>query len=61
MILEAKCPDCGKRAEVSDDMLEVKCKVCGFHVSYDEYIEMMKGKALSMADDFQMNSDRRPY
>ena len=53
MILEAKCPDCGKRAEVSDDMSEVKCKECGFHVSYDEYIEMMKGKALSLADDFR--------
>jgi DNA-directed RNA polymerase subunit RPC12/RpoP len=60
MILEAKCPDCGKRAEVSDDMSEVRCKECGFHVSYDEYIEMMKGKALSLADDFQMNSDRHP-
>ncbi|MGA8912097.1 MAG: zinc-domain-containing protein [Nitrososphaeraceae archaeon] len=55
MVLEAKCPDCGKRAEVDDDMGEVKCKQCGFNASYDEYIEIMKGKAVTMADDFQLD------
>jgi DNA-directed RNA polymerase subunit RPC12/RpoP len=58
--LEAKCPECGRRAEVDDDMTEVKCKQCGFHALYEEYIEIMKGKAVNMADDFQMNWDRRP-
>jgi ribosomal protein S27E len=56
MVLEAKCPQCDKRAEVNDDMSRVKCKYCGFDLSYDEYIEVMKGKAVTMADDFQMNS-----
>lgn len=60
MVLEAKCPECGRRAEVDDDMTEVKCKQCGFHALYEEYIEIMKGKAVNMADDFQMNWDRRP-
>jgi tRNA(Ile2) C34 agmatinyltransferase TiaS len=55
VVLEAKCPDCGKRAEVDDDMAEVKCKQCGFNASYDEYIEIMKGKAVTMADDFQLD------
>jgi tRNA(Ile2) C34 agmatinyltransferase TiaS len=58
VVLEAKCPDCGKRAEVGDDMIEVKCKQCGFHAPYDEYIEIMKGKAVTMADDFQMDLSR---
>jgi hypothetical protein len=56
MVLEAKCPQCDTRAEVNDDMSRVGCKYCGFDLSYDEYIEVMKGKAVSMADDFQMNS-----
>ena len=56
MVLEAKCPQCDKRAEVNDDMSRVECKYCGFELSYDEYIEVMKGKAVTMADDFQMNS-----
>ena len=60
VVLEAKCPECGRRAEVDDDMTEVKCKQCGFHALYEEYIEIMKGKAVNMADDFQMNWDRRP-
>jgi DNA-directed RNA polymerase subunit RPC12/RpoP len=55
MVLEARCPNCGKRAEVDDEMSRVRCKQCNFHVSYDEYIEIMKGKAVTMADDFQMN------
>jgi DNA-directed RNA polymerase subunit RPC12/RpoP len=55
MVLEAKCPQCHKRAEVNDDMSRVECKYCGFDVPYDEYIEVMKGKAVTMADDFQMN------
>jgi DNA-directed RNA polymerase subunit RPC12/RpoP len=55
MVLEARCPNCGKRAEVDDEMSQVTCKQCNFHVSYEEYIEIMKGKAINMADDFQMN------
>ncbi len=55
MVIEAKCPQCGKRAEIKEDMSEVECKQCGSHVLYDEYIEIMKGRAVSMADDFQTN------
>jgi DNA-directed RNA polymerase subunit RPC12/RpoP len=55
MVIEAKCPQCGKRAEIKEDMSEVECKQCGFRVLYDEYIEIMKGRAVSMADDFQMD------
>ena len=55
MVIEAKCPQCGKRAETKEDMSEVQCKQCGFHVLYDEYIEIMRGRAENMADDFQMN------
>jgi DNA-directed RNA polymerase subunit RPC12/RpoP len=59
MVLEAKCAQCGRKAEVDDDMAEVRCKYCGFNTTYDEYIDIMKGKAVNIADDFQMNWDRR--
>jgi len=61
MVLDAKCPECARRAELDDDMKEVNCSHCGFHALYDEYIEMMKGRAAVMADDFQTNSDRRAF
>jgi DNA-directed RNA polymerase subunit RPC12/RpoP len=55
VVLEAKCPECGKRAKVDDDMVGVKCEQCGFYALYEEYIEIMQGKAVNLADDFQMN------
>ncbi|MFZ0511499.1 MAG: zinc-domain-containing protein [Candidatus Nitrosopolaris sp.] len=61
MVLEAKCPECARRADLDDDTKEVNCSHCGFHALYDEYIEIMKGRAAVMADDFQTNSDRRPF
>jgi DNA-directed RNA polymerase subunit RPC12/RpoP len=59
MVLEAKCPQCMRKAEVDDEMTEVKCKCCGFQISYDQYIEIMKSKAMSMANDIQMDWQRQ--
>jgi DNA-directed RNA polymerase subunit RPC12/RpoP len=59
MVLEAKCPQCDKKAEVDEEMIEVTCKHCGFRASYDVYVEMMKDRAVIMTDDFQMNWDRQ--
>ena len=59
-VLEARCPQCSKKAEVDDDMSTVNCKHCGFSSSYDDYIETMKGKALNLSDEYQMNLDKNP-
>lgn len=59
-MLDARCPQCSKKAQVDDEMSEVKCSHCGFTSSYDDYIDIMKGKATNLADDYQMNWDRRP-
>jgi endogenous inhibitor of DNA gyrase (YacG/DUF329 family) len=61
MMLEARCPECGKKAMVNDDMTEVKCSQCGFSSTYDDYIEIMKGKAVGMADNFQASWDKNPF
>ncbi len=60
-MLEARCPECGKKAEVNDDMSLVKCSHCGFSATYDDYIEIMKGKAAGMADNFQASWDKKPF
>ena len=59
-MLEARCPECGKKAQVDDEMSKVTCRHCGFAAGYDEYIEIMKGKALTLSDDYQMNLDKNP-
>ena len=60
LMLEARCPECGKKAMVNDEMSKVKCSHCGFTATYDDYIEIMKGKAVDIVDNFQMNWDRNP-
>ena len=59
-MLEAKCPECSKKAKVNGDMSEVKCDYCGFSAAYDDYLGIMKGKAVDIADNYQMNWDRKP-
>lgn len=60
-MLEARCPECGKKAQVDDEMSKVECTHCGFSKSYDDYIEIMKGKAVDIADNFQANWDKNPF
>jgi ribosomal protein L37E len=52
-MLEAKCPQCGKRAEVNNDMSKVECRHCGFSASYDDYIEIMKGRQWTSLTTFR--------
>ena len=52
-MLEAKCPKCDKTALVNDEMTEVHCSYCLTKIPYEEYIEIMKEKALNMGIEFQ--------
>ena len=60
-MLEAKCPNCGKKAEVNDEMTEVKCGHCGFFASYDDYIEIMKGRAVDISEQLSDELGQKPY
>ena len=56
--IEAKCPNCNNKALVNEDMTEVNCGACGFTSSYEDYLEIMKAKAVQMANDLQLNWDK---
>ena len=58
---DAKCPECGNKAKLDDEITEVKCSFCGYKASYDDYIEIMREKAVSMSDDYQFELDKRPF
>ena len=60
-MLEAKCHKCDKTALVNEEMTEVNCSYCLTKISYEEYIEIMKEKALNMGIEFQNNWDKNPY
>ncbi len=50
--MDARCPECERVAVLDDDVTRVKCPHCNFESSYDEYIEIMKDKAVNMATDY---------
>ncbi|MGH9996797.1 MAG: hypothetical protein ACRD7F_02160, partial [Nitrososphaeraceae archaeon] len=60
-MLDAKCPKCDKTAQVNDDMTEVTCTYCLTKIPYEEYIEIMKEKALNMGIEFHDNLDKNPF
>jgi hypothetical protein len=60
-MLDAKCPKCDKMAEVNDEMTEVNCSYCLTKISYEDYIEIMKEKALNMGMEFHNTWDKNPY
>jgi hypothetical protein len=42
-------------------MTEVTCSYCLTKISYEEYIEIMKEKALNMGIEFHNNLDKNPF
>ena len=37
---------------MNDECTEIKCPHCNFKSSYDDYIEIMKDKAINMSADY---------
>lgn len=56
-LLDAKCPKCNNKAQVSDDMSTIECKNCGYSDNYENYLEIMKSKAENMADNYQFKGN----
>ena len=50
--MDAKCPECEQVAKTDDDLTKVICQHCNFESTYDEYIEIMKNKAINMSADY---------
>ena len=50
--MDAKCQECEQVAKTDDDLTKVICQHCNFESTYDEYIEIMKNKAINMATDY---------
>ncbi len=53
--MDAKCLYCNNKANFDIDKNKIICNKCNMEIDYDEYIENMKEKALSLADEFQNN------
>lgn len=50
--MDAKCPECENVAILDENITKVKCPHCKFEMDYDDYLEVMKDKAINMAADY---------
>ena len=50
--MDAKCPECDLVAILDDDCTKIKSPHCNFESNYDDYIEIMKDKAINMSADY---------
>jgi hypothetical protein len=57
--MDAKCFNCNNKADFNIEKNKITCKKCNIEIGYDEYIENMKEKALSLADDLQNSWDKQ--
>lgn len=48
--MKIKCPKCKKDAQLSSDFSLVKCKRCGFEMSYGEYVKFIAHNDSTYAD-----------
>ena len=50
--MDAKCPRCNGKAYLDEDKMDlVRCR-CGYEASYDDYLEDMKARAMSLLDEY---------
>lgn len=59
--MDARCVNCNKKADYNIEKNNIVCQHCGLELSYDEYIEQMKEKATSLADNFQASWDKQGF
>ncbi len=50
--MDARCPECQKVAVLDEDMKSVKLPYCNFETDFENYLEIMKEKAVNMAIDY---------
>lgn len=49
------------KADFDIEKNKITCNRCGLEIDYEEYIEKMKEKAATLADDFQSTWDKRGF
>lgn len=56
--VDARCVNCNNKANFNIEKNKIKCEKCGMEIDYDDYIEQMKEKAVTLADNFQSSLDK---
>jgi hypothetical protein len=59
--MDARCLNCNNNDNYDIEKSKIICERCDIEIDYDKYIEIMKDKALYMADNFQNNWERTGF
>ncbi len=51
--MDARCPNCERKAQVNEDMTRVKCIHCGYEDTYDVYMERMEERVDDILSNFR--------
>lgn len=51
--MDARCPECEKKAKVNEEMTEVKCEFCGYEDTFDGYMKKMEERISSIVSEYQ--------
>jgi hypothetical protein len=51
--MDAKCPNCERKAQVNEELSRVKCDFCGYEDTFDEYMKKMEERAGGIVSDYQ--------
>ncbi len=54
--MDAKCPNCEKKAQANEDMTRVKCTHCGYEDTFDAYMERMEERVGDIVTNFSESS-----
>ncbi len=55
--MDARCPNCEKKAQVNEDMTRVKCVNCGYEDTFDAYMECMEERVDDIVSSFRQPSE----
>ncbi len=59
--MDARCTNCNNKANYDIENSKIICKKCNIEIDYEKYIEIMREKALNMADNVQENWEKSGF
>ncbi len=55
--MDARCPNCDEKAQVNEEMSEVKCGFCGYEDPFNEYMKKMEERVTCIIIDYQEKNE----
>ncbi|MFQ5940116.1 MAG: zinc-domain-containing protein [Nitrososphaerales archaeon] len=51
--MDAKCPNCERKAQVNEELSKIKCNFCGYEDTFEEYMKKMEERLSGIVSNYQ--------